>query len=179
MIVTWQSDIANAKESAIPVCDKPYHTNKSLEREGDWRFAGNHYNPTITWNAWHSPIIPKWAYRFMLSLPLDLTYVKEYNIFIYISKNLLPIQLQLNNIWYFILNKEKNCIGYLICTGNIIYNNPDITNYSFKRQFSNCSTLPFYFFTSNVARHKHVKSITYVLFKNNSACEHAIKVWCK
>jgi len=27
-IVMWQSDIVNTKLSVLPVCDKPYHTNK-------------------------------------------------------------------------------------------------------------------------------------------------------
>jgi len=29
-IVGWQSDLVNTKESIIPVCDKPYHTNKII-----------------------------------------------------------------------------------------------------------------------------------------------------
>jgi len=28
MIVRWQSDLVNTKESVLPVCDKPYQTNK-------------------------------------------------------------------------------------------------------------------------------------------------------
>jgi len=27
MIVGWQSDIVNTKESVLPFCDKPYHMN--------------------------------------------------------------------------------------------------------------------------------------------------------
>ena len=28
IIIRWQSDLVNIKESVLPVCDKPYHNNK-------------------------------------------------------------------------------------------------------------------------------------------------------
>jgi len=34
MIFRWQSNLVNAKESVLPVCDKPYHTNKKYYRNG-------------------------------------------------------------------------------------------------------------------------------------------------
>ena len=36
MIVRWQSDLVyvNTKESVLPVCDKPYHTNKNIVQNG-------------------------------------------------------------------------------------------------------------------------------------------------
>jgi len=38
--VMWQSDQLNAKESVLPVCDKPYHTNKfRTESGGDCSLA--------------------------------------------------------------------------------------------------------------------------------------------
>jgi len=42
MIVNWQFDPVNTKEIVLPVCDKPYHTNKkkSTERKGDKKFCG-------------------------------------------------------------------------------------------------------------------------------------------
>ena len=41
MIVRWQSDLVNTKESLLTVCDQPYHTNKQkcTEKGGDWHFA--------------------------------------------------------------------------------------------------------------------------------------------
>jgi len=33
-IVRWQSDLVNTKESVLPVCDQPYHTNKIYDRNG-------------------------------------------------------------------------------------------------------------------------------------------------
>ena len=33
-IVRWQSDLVNTKESILPVCDKPYHTNKRIVQKG-------------------------------------------------------------------------------------------------------------------------------------------------
>ena len=33
MIVRWQSDLVNTNESLLPVCDKPYNTNKSAKQE--------------------------------------------------------------------------------------------------------------------------------------------------
>jgi len=31
-IVSWQSDIVLAIESALPVCDKPYHMNNGFQQ---------------------------------------------------------------------------------------------------------------------------------------------------
>jgi len=28
MIVRWQSELVNSNKSILPLCDKPYHTNK-------------------------------------------------------------------------------------------------------------------------------------------------------
>ena len=36
MIVRWQSDLGNTKEIILPVCDKPYITNKKTYQIGDW-----------------------------------------------------------------------------------------------------------------------------------------------
>ena len=36
MIVKWQSDIENTKESVLTACDKPYHTNKKLTEMGGY-----------------------------------------------------------------------------------------------------------------------------------------------
>ena len=35
MIVRWHSGLVNTKESALPVCDKPYHTNKRKVQKGE------------------------------------------------------------------------------------------------------------------------------------------------
>ena len=35
MIVRWQSDSVNTKESVLPVCDKSYHTNKRILQKGE------------------------------------------------------------------------------------------------------------------------------------------------
>jgi len=35
MIVRWQSDLVNTKESERPDCDKPYHSNKSKVQKGE------------------------------------------------------------------------------------------------------------------------------------------------
>ena len=32
MIVSWQSGLVNTKESVLPVCAKPYHTNKKYRK---------------------------------------------------------------------------------------------------------------------------------------------------
>ena len=34
-IVGWQSDLVNTKENILPVCDKPYHTNKGIVLKGE------------------------------------------------------------------------------------------------------------------------------------------------
>jgi len=39
MIVQRQSDLVNTKDSILPVCYKPYHTNKNTEWGGDKSFA--------------------------------------------------------------------------------------------------------------------------------------------
>jgi len=41
LIVRWQSNLVNTEESVLPVCDKPYHTNKKkcTEKRGDRSFA--------------------------------------------------------------------------------------------------------------------------------------------
>ena len=39
MIVRGHSEPLNTKESILPVCDKPNHTNKSTGIGGDWTFA--------------------------------------------------------------------------------------------------------------------------------------------
>jgi len=35
MIVGWQSDLVNTKESVLPVCDKPFYMNKRKVQKGD------------------------------------------------------------------------------------------------------------------------------------------------
>jgi len=41
MIVRWQSDLENTKESVLSDCDKPYHTNKkNLRKERRLKFCG-------------------------------------------------------------------------------------------------------------------------------------------
>jgi len=35
MIVRWQYDLVNKKESILHVCDKPYHKNKKKYRKGE------------------------------------------------------------------------------------------------------------------------------------------------
>ena len=32
-IIKWQSDLANTKESVLPVCDKLYHTNNGIQQK--------------------------------------------------------------------------------------------------------------------------------------------------
>ena len=39
MIVGWQSDLVNVKESVLPVCDQLYEQMKYTERGRDWSFA--------------------------------------------------------------------------------------------------------------------------------------------
>ena len=34
-IVMWQSDLVNTKESVLPDCDKPYHTDKRILQNGE------------------------------------------------------------------------------------------------------------------------------------------------
>jgi len=34
-IVRWQSDLVNAKESELPVCEKSYHTNNGFQQNGE------------------------------------------------------------------------------------------------------------------------------------------------
>ena len=40
-IVRWQSDLENAKESILPVCDKPYQKDQrtSTALGGAWKFV--------------------------------------------------------------------------------------------------------------------------------------------
>jgi len=33
--VRWQSDLVNTIESELPVCDKPYYTNKGILEKGE------------------------------------------------------------------------------------------------------------------------------------------------
>jgi len=35
MIVRWHFDLVNTKESVLPVCDKPKHTNKRKVQKGE------------------------------------------------------------------------------------------------------------------------------------------------
>jgi len=35
MIVRWQSDLVDTKQSVLPVCDKTYHMNKGILQKGD------------------------------------------------------------------------------------------------------------------------------------------------
>jgi len=35
LIIRWQSDLVYTKESILPVCDKPYHTNKNTAQNDE------------------------------------------------------------------------------------------------------------------------------------------------
>ena len=35
MIVRWHFDLVNTKESVLPVCDKPNHTNERMVQKGE------------------------------------------------------------------------------------------------------------------------------------------------
>jgi len=39
IIVRWQSDLANTKDSVLHVYDKPYHTNKNKVQKGVLKFC--------------------------------------------------------------------------------------------------------------------------------------------
>ena len=34
-IIRWQSDLVTTKQNVLPVCDKPYHTNKEILQKGE------------------------------------------------------------------------------------------------------------------------------------------------
>jgi len=48
LIVRWQSDLVNTKESLLPVSDTPYHTNKRKLQKGEWiKVNYNHWTVII------------------------------------------------------------------------------------------------------------------------------------